>query len=145
MRFMRFVGRKLKFLVDVPTWMSYRDLRSHGSNIFQIAVSIFRRPHYGRRESYEEAVSRLQLTQADLLSRQRQLFVASLLYGALALGLAIYSIYLFFIGHFAGGLLALVVTAMASALGYKESFCYMQMRQRRLGCTWRDWVKQFTR
>lgn len=145
MRFMRFVGRKLKFLVDVPTWMSYRDLRSHGSNIFQIAVSIFRRPQYGRRETYEEAVNRLQLTESDLLSRQRQLFYSSVLYGALALGLGMYALYLFYIGHFSGGMLALVVTAMASALGYKDSFCYMQMRQRRLGCTWRDWMKQFTR
>jgi intracellular multiplication protein IcmV len=54
--------------------------------------------------------------------------------------LLVYVVVLFRSGHWAAGLLGCAVASVPTILVYRESFYYMQIKQRRLGCTFKDWL-----
>ena len=144
MRVTRYFGRKLKFMVNVPQWMGLGELKHHGLNIYNVVRSAFTPQQAEHRESFEEAVARMGLSEQDLVTRQKYFFWMSLCYLAVALALLCYVGYLVWHHHFIAALLSSLLTILALALMYRESFYAMQMKRKKLGCTFRDWLNQFS-
>lgn len=143
MKVTRSIGRKLKFLVDVPTWVGWRELKFHAANVRDIVRLGFKPKLAERRESFEEAVERLKLSEADLERLMRSFFWTMCLYLAAATALFAYAVYLFLEGHVMAALLDVLIMCLALSFAFRESFFRFQVQQRRLGCTVRDWLNQF--
>ena len=91
-------------------------------------------------EPFAVIQKRLNLSEDDLLSRQKGLLRLSIIMGVLAALILVYSVYLFIIGGIMGGILGLVVMFIALALAFRYNFWYFQIKQRKLGCTINDWI-----
>jgi intracellular multiplication protein IcmV len=92
-----------------------------------------------RRETFEEALQRLNLTEDQLKERMRTCLIMSCLYSFAALCFFIYSIYMIIHLHL-GMILGILITILMAVFAYRESFWYFQMKTRKLGNTFQDWV-----
>lgn len=145
MRITRYLGRKLKFLVDFPAWMSWGEIKTHTGNMKHIVVDTFKRDQAPpRSERFEDAVQRLGLSEADLERRAKLFLGTSLFYLTIGILLFAYTVFLSLKHGLASALVALAVTALAMSLAFRESFFRFQIKQRKLGCTVREWLGQFT-
>ena len=135
------IGRVLSHLINLRSWFDWDRMKSLTLFLW-FGIKKFFVPQQGAEgESFEAAVKRLKLTDADLLVRQKGLLRISLLMVFFALLFFAYAIYLF-VGHsFKGGILSLVVMSIALTLAFRYNFWYFQIKKRKLGCSIHDWSK----
>jgi len=142
MRIIQGTKRILKPLVDFPTWMGYRTIVDNGKSVIQNLKSIFtpRKPKHT--ESFEQAISRLGLTEKDIKSREKMFLLLSLFWGLVAIGILIHAGSLFFNHGVKGGLLALALTFFALTLCFRYHFWYFQVKNRLLGADFKTWLNK---
>lgn len=140
MKIARGFGKVIKPLVNFPAWMGWKQIKDGAVAIKAISKTLVPSSKASRRkETFEQAVARLRLSEADLQQRMKQFRMMALLYLAMGVGLFAYAIYLFINFSFMAGLLSSVLTALALALFFRQHFWYFQMKQRKLGCTVKEW------
>ncbi|HAU1881722.1 TPA: type IV secretion protein IcmV, partial [Legionella pneumophila] len=93
-------------------------------------------------ESFDEAVKKLKLNEADLIIKQKALFRLSVIMVIAALMLLIYTGYQLFYGSWKATIISLVVVMIALVLAFRYHFWYYQIKQRKLGCTVKEWYRQ---
>ncbi len=138
------IRRLFKSFVDVKTWLSYEELKSNLKNtsgLFKKLVSIRKSKDTEiRRESYEEAISRMALTEEQLKKRKQTFLYSALVYIGFALGFISYFIYLLINLRFLAAALTLMIAALMLVTAYREHLWYMQMTKKKLGCNFSDWL-----
>ncbi len=131
-------------LFNVRTWVDFDRMRSftyyllNGFRKMFIPGSSEREPG----ESFESAKERLNLTEQELVSRQRALFRLSLLMSGGALVIFAYAIYHLYYGNYRATIISLVLMLIAFALSFRYHFWYFQIKERKLGCTFKEWYKK---
>jgi intracellular multiplication protein IcmV len=125
--------------INVKAWMGWDVIKSSSRYVYNIGKSLFVPQEAAGNESFEEALARLHLTEADLKIRQQEFMRLFLIYTAIGVAIILYSIYLFYALSFMGGLLALVVASLSFAVAFRYHFWVFQMKQRKLGCSVREW------
>ncbi|HVV69293.1 MAG TPA: type IVB secretion system protein IcmV [Gammaproteobacteria bacterium] len=91
-------------------------------------------------ETFEQAVTRLNISEEDLSARKKTFFRTALFFVVMAVALFIYTVDLLFSGLLLATFIALVLVVIALALAFREHFWYTQMQQRRLGITFNEWT-----
>ena len=126
--------------INVPAWMGLSGLRRTAGDISRMSRELFTfsRPPV-REETFEQAVARFNLSEADLQQRQSAFGRLALVYLFVAGCLIIYAAYLWYKHDYLSVLMTLVLVLVAASFAFKEHFWYVQMRQRRLGLTPKDW------
>lgn len=104
-----------------------------------IIKSVFKRSKATNPETFDEALERMSITEADLKERYLDYQKMYYLFLAVASALFLYSFYLLFTGFLFAFFLSLSVTALSAVMAFKRHFWMFQVRQRRLGCTLREW------
>lgn len=127
-------------------WMGTESLGRDARNIRGIANSIIKtpQPHQVKKESFEQAIKRQNLTEADIQRRIKETKITSWVYFSFFVGLLIYTFVLIFNLNYLGILMSAVMTILAGVLAMRESFWYMQMKQRKLGITLSQWFRFIT-
>jgi intracellular multiplication protein IcmV len=92
--------------------------------------------------SFSQATKQQQLTDADLLQRQKALLRLSFFMLTLAVLIFIYSVYHFIHLAIFAGFLSLIVTMVALSIAFRYHFWYYQIKNRKLGCTAQEWFKK---
>lgn len=92
--------------------------------------------------SFNAAVKRYQLTPEQIEIKKIALWRLSMLMLTLGSLLSLYLIYQIIYGHILAILLSIVVTLIAFILAFRYHFWYFQMKQKKLGCTVREWFRQ---
>lgn len=90
-------------------------------------------------DSFQKAVEKMHLAQGDLYEKQTSLYRLSLLMSVTALGLFSYAIYQLLYGSYRAVMVSLVLTLLALTLAFRYHFWYFQIREKRLGCSLREW------
>lgn len=93
-------------------------------------------------ESFNTAKKSLNLSEADLLARQKALLRLSIFMITLALLIFCYSLYHFVQGTYRAALLSLVMMMIAVALSFRYHFWYYQIKSRKLGCSIKEWFRK---
>jgi len=123
-------------------WVGYNQLQSDSKTVGKIFKSVFERSAKAeKKESFEEAVKRFNLTEEDIQKRMKsakQLVMTFLGFGGILLA---YMLYQWTVGHIIEGFICLVLAALTLSYAFREHFNLFQMRQRRLGCTYKEWFK----
>lgn len=133
------LGRVFKPFVNFPRWMNLRQLRANAAAIAKMIQDMrIHRPEV-RRESFDEAIQRMNLTDEDIKDRMRTCLTLSVVYSFAALCFLIYTFYMIWHGHL-GMILGILITALMAVFAYREAFWYFQMKTRTLGNTFRDWL-----
>lgn len=140
MGFFRFTGGLFKSMINVKGWVGYNDLKNHSTAIGRMVKTGFKPQQAAYQETFEEAMNRLNLSEADIqrmYSRyqlQFYLFIGGAILGAL------YTLHLFWNGHLFAGLLALILVCLMVFVGCAGSFYAFQIKQKKLGCTIQEWM-----
>lgn len=120
-------------------------LKSQTGGLKQIAHEIFSSPNKAeiKPETFQEALTRLNLTEADLERRKLQFFKLARIYIVLAIIIFIYMIYLLIVKAFLPVLACLGLLLIVFSQYFRCSFWLYQIRERRLGCTFREWLSEW--
>lgn len=123
-------------------WINAEAISEQTSLIWSILGPLFRKPKPGREETFEAAVKRLKLSEADIesgIKSYRTYAWILLLFGFVLFAYGF--VLLFAWGSFSGWLLAMACVAMALAQAFRFDFWSFQMQQRKLGLTFKDWKR----
>jgi len=134
------IKRVAKPFVDVPTWVGYAQLKDYAKNIGKNVSSLFIPKKAERVETFEEAMARLKLTEADLIARQKEFKRLILIFSFIGLILLGYTFYLLMDGSFRGAIASFALTLLIFSYSFRYHFWLFQIRQRKLGCTLREWL-----
>jgi len=129
-------------LFNVKRWISYDQIVDIGQSIRNQSREVFKADTKATRiETFDEAVQRLSLTPGDVVNRTKQFLWMAYVYLGVALVVFIYAIYSLVVSNFTTMLVSLILAIFVLTQALREHFWYMQMTQRRLGCTFGDWRK----
>lgn len=142
MKVFKFLGKFVKPFVNFPQWLGWKQIVSSTRALKELAKTAFQiSKGESRKESFEQAVSRLRLTEEDLKKRKKMFLRMALFYFLIGAGLFGYGIYLFVsTPYFLGGLLTLILSMLMFTYAYREHFWYFQLKARKLGCSFNDWM-----
>lgn len=91
-------------------------------------------------ETFEEAMQRLELSEADVQSTANRYLTYACCFIALTAVNFMYAVYLLFHHKaFLGLVLGLAVCALLLAQAFRYHFWYFQIKNRKLGCTIEEW------
>ncbi|OGT62737.1 MAG: hypothetical protein A3I77_05610 [Gammaproteobacteria bacterium RIFCSPLOWO2_02_FULL_42_14] len=90
-------------------------------------------------ETFEEAVRRYQLTEAQLQHRMNSYYRVAILCAILAVAALTWMVFLFVKAMIFPGIAALSLALLMFAYSFSEHFRYFLIRERRLGCTMSEW------
>ena len=90
-------------------------------------------------ETFDQALKRLNLTEADLNNRKNKTALLMKLYAGIGGLLLVYLIYLLFAGHLAAAFTTLMLVMIAGLFAVRESFWLCQMQKRKLGVKFNEW------
>lgn len=145
MRFFSGIKKIIKPLVDVPKWVGYRQLVKTHRSLFSFAKKFFIPEQASTQESFQAALGRLKLNEADLAQRMKEFARLMWIWILLFLISIAYSIHLLLENSLRGFFPCLGVSVIILTQIFRYHFWIFQIKQRRLGCGFRDWLTaQFT-
>jgi intracellular multiplication protein IcmV len=139
--FYYFVRPYISPITKFPTYMGLKQIADTTKAIGGMLKPVFvpPRPAEKTAESFAETLTRLNLTEQDVQKRQREFRRLLTVYLVIALLLFCYSFYLAWHRSIHGALAGFVITLVALTQVFRYHFWLFQLRQRKLGCTLRDW------
>ncbi len=132
--------------VDIKRWLNYDEVKGG----LKTTVDLFNKFFSSRREpacreTYEESIARLNLNEMQLLNRKKVLLYSSLIYFFVAIVFFLYSCHQLISKHLFSGFMGLILVFFLAILAYREHFWYMQIRKKKLGCSFYDWLDFISR
>lgn len=134
------VSRKTFF--NPAAWLDFNAVRAHTILVWTTLANLFTPPRPLREETFEQAMTRLHLTEPDVKSiaqTYRQYAIFFFIIGLLGFCYAFYLLFRYW--TFIGFLIGLCMTALFITQAFKYDFWSLQMRKRKLGLTFEDWQK----
>lgn len=131
-------------IFNVKKWVSYDEISYNGKWIIDSLKLLFSKPkkltEQELNETFSDAVVRLRMSEIDIVAKTKHFLLTSILYFVIASGLFSYEIYLIIKGApFLSLIMNFALIGLVGAYAYRESFWYMQMKRRKLGCTFEEW------
>lgn len=136
------LGRIIKGLFKVRDWLDWERVKVFGVYLKSVFKTLFVPNTAVETESFALAQKRLKLSDSGLLERQAALLRLSIILVSMAFALFIYTVYLFYSASIKGGGVSFVLMLIALVLAFRYHFWYFQMKERKLGCTIKEWFKQ---
>lgn len=140
--FGRFMKGTMKTFVDIPSWIGLNALKLQTRTLYDGVKPLLIPRRIRETLSFEEAMAKHGVTteiQIQMIKRSYLLY-AWLFFGA-ALICAVYSLYWFIGGSFIVGSLTLMVSAVIFLRAFGCHFWYFELKHRKLGCTFHEWLK----
>jgi len=136
-------GGFFKSFVDVKTWVSYDEIKTNTKSIYGLFARFFsskvNKTIY--KETFEEAILRLNLTEEQVNDRKKIFLYSALIYLSVALILIAYALYLAINSHILLAIFTLILTTFITTLAYREHLWYMQISKKKLGCSFAEWLE----
>ena len=127
-------------MVDVPKWIGYRQLVKTNRSLFSFAKKFFLPEQATTQESFQAALERLKLTEVDIAQRMKE-FTRLLWIWILLFFVSIaYSLRLLLEHSLRGFFPCLGIAVIILTQMFRYHFWIFQIKQRRLGCGFRDWL-----
>ena len=128
-------------IFNIRDWVDFNRLKSFTGYLANLFKNLFIPQKKIAGESFEDALARLNIGEKDLKNRESALYRLSLVMTGAALFILAYAIYHLVYGNFKATLVSLVVMLIALALAFRYHFWYFQIKERKLGCTIKEWFK----
>jgi len=129
-----------KTFINPRAWLGYDALKDQTTTLISLIKSLFASPRSRRKESYDEAMQRLKLTDEEVQQTGVNYHRFAILYLFLFLLILVASFSLLIIEKsFLGLLLGLAVSVFLLAQAFQNHFWYFQIKNRKLGCTFEEW------
>ncbi len=136
----RIVTATVKRMIDVPTWIGYKEIVETTKSIGQLIKDTFTPQKSERTETFEEALKRLNLTEKDVKQRIKTFTFLSIFWLLIAIFVLGYGVYMADIGSWLSFIASFSISLVCLTQAFRFHFWLYQMKQRRLGCTFREWL-----
>ncbi|AOW53551.1 TPA: type IV secretion protein IcmV [Legionella pneumophila subsp. pneumophila] len=136
------IVRVITRIINVRKWVDWDRMKSFTLYLVNGVKRLFVPQEPTHVEAFDEAVKKLKLNEADLIIKQKALFRLSVIMVIAAFMLLIYMGYQLFYGSWKATIISLVVVMIALVLAFRYHFWYYQIKQRKLGCTVKEWYRQ---
>lgn len=144
MGFFRGLGRMVKPLVNIPKWMSAKQITADAAYISQIAKQVLTPQKAQQEETFEAALQRLNLTEQDLRDRKKEFTRLAGFFFVVFILLVGYVVYLILDStgevSWRAILLSIVVSLIALVQFFRFHFWLYQIKERRLGCSFKQYL-----
>ena len=130
-------GRMIDVRVD--KWMSFSSLSEITDRSVQILKDLVIPQKATHPETFEEALTRLNLTEADLKQRQTEFSRLFFFFLSLATLIIAYGLYVAFVGNLISALIAFCIALYCLSHAFRFHFWLFQIKNRKLGCTLSEW------
>lgn len=134
---------------NVSAWLGLKQIKQNSKLIKELTTDL---KSVGKTkgseplaETFEQALRRLNMTEADLQERMKKSDQIILLCGILTIPTLAYAIYLFCTAFYLSSFVCVMLTILLVAYTFREHFNRFQMRQRRLGCHFQEWFADLLR
>ena len=127
------------FDVRVDKWMSIPYLKEVTGRTGSLVKSLVVPKKATRKETFEQALERLNITEADLIQRQKEFTRLVYVFLSIAAVIISYAIYMIIKGYAIVGLIALCLSLYTLSQAFHFHFWLFQMKNRKLGCTLTEW------
>lgn len=136
------IAKVFRNVINIRYWADWDRVKAFTLYLGNGFMNLFT-PHETQvTESFDEAMTRLKLNEADIQLKQKSLFRLSMVMVAVAAAIFIYACYQLFFGSFKACIVSLVVMMIALVLAFRYHFWYFQIKQRKLGCTYEEWYRK---
>lgn len=136
------IKKTVKPFVDIPAWMGFGFIKDSARNIKNMIIASFVPQQTETKESFDEAIARQRLTDADVARRKREFGILAFLMFLVVIAAFCYFIFLIINGHWKGALVCFGVVLLAASLAFRYHFWRFQLEKRRLGCSFREWFNE---
>jgi len=126
--------------VRVDRWMSLDYLADTTSRFKYLLIDLVVPKKAQYSETFEEALKRLNLTEEDIKQRKKEFTQLFYFFIFLALTIIIYALYVAFQGNILSTFIAFCLSLFCLTQAFRFHFWLFQIKQRKLGCTWREWL-----
>lgn len=126
--------------VRVDKWMSLSSLKDSFDKTSSILSGLVIPENAKRKETFQESLVRLGITEADLEQRKKEFFRLVVIYTLIGLSIIFYGIYMAIQQHFAAGLISICLSLFAFGQAFRFHFWLFQVQHRKLGCTLKEWL-----
>ncbi len=142
MSMIRRVGRVFLPFGNFKRMVGWDHLKTSYKNVFASAKAMTDRQDSAHviKETFDEAVQRLNMSEANIVAKTKSFFRTAILFLVMAVAVFIYALDLLFTGHILATIIALILVVLAFSLAFRDHFWYTQMKQRRLGLSLREWL-----
>ncbi|MEC7030974.1 MAG: hypothetical protein VXW87_04870 [Pseudomonadota bacterium] len=128
-------------MFNVKSWIGWDSISQNGTWIGGLFNAIIKKPDVKySQETYEEACEKYRYTSEFLQSQKEGFLFASKVYFSMFMLGVFYLLYLAVNGYMLSAFIMLPVNFMVFSLFFRESFWYMQLKHKKLGMTFRDWM-----
>lgn len=129
---------------NVKKWVGLDEVKRSGRTIKNLYSDLYgseaKSAQSKAPQSFEQAVKQYGLTEQDIQKRMKTHLIVAICCFIAIFPVFIYALYLFFAKvMILPGFVALMVSFLLSAYAFREHFNYFQMKQRRLGCSVKEW------
>jgi intracellular multiplication protein IcmV len=140
-----FTGIKkiIKPSIDVPKWIGYRQLVKSNRSMVALLKKYFIPEQAHTQESFAVALQRLNLKESDLIQRRREFTRLMWIWVFLFFVTIGYSLYLLLEHALRGFFPSLAIAFIILTQVFRYHFWLFQIKQRRLGCSFRDWLSSY--
>lgn len=129
-----------KTFFDLPSWLGIKQFKDTNKTLGAYLKESYTVKQATRRETFDEALQRMRVSPESLamiVKSNARNFCVMVIF---ALFLVVYGAYLLFLGHWGATLLDTVVVGFVLVRAFQFSFWNFQIKQRRLGCTFKEWL-----
>ncbi len=128
---------------NVKKWSSW-DSVADQAKVIGSFVKDFNEPAVAPvKTTFEEAVKRYGLSEHDIQARMKSHLFVSIICAILCVFAFAWAIFLLAKLMILSSLVSLSLAVLMFAYGFRENFFYFQLKQRRLDCTFREWMLSF--
>ena len=136
------IKRLFSNIFKIKSWLDLERIQSGFQYVKEQASTYFIPGTSKATESFEQAKTRLKLSDDDLLVREKGLLRLSVIMMTAAIFIFIYSMYNLFYGYYAALLVSVVLNMLALVMAFRYHFWYFQIKNKRLGCSLHEWFMQ---
>lgn len=141
MKFFQGIKKITKPFVDVGSWMGYSQLSDSTKKLYNgIKILFIPQPKPANTENFDEAVKRLGLTEEVVQQRKKEFLRLCLVYAVIGVLVLAYAIYLAWLRSPHGAIAGFAVSLLSFTQAFRYHFWWFQLREQRLGCTFREWL-----
>lgn len=126
-------------LVAVKKWADVDRTKRTTRGLIDSFKNLFIARESTRTESLQDAMQRLNLSEADLRAQRQNFLRLALIMTTVAVGIFIYALYRFIQLNFLTGFISLIIMMLALTLAFRYHFWYFQLKKGKLGCTFSEW------
>ena len=121
--------------------IGYARLKKQTQGIKAVAEKLFSTQKAHREETFEEALARLNLTEQDIEKRAHEFKRLVIVFGVIGTGVLIYFVYAVTQKAVIASLGSMGIFFFVLAQLFRYHFWLFQIRQKRLGCTFKEWLR----